>query len=385
MATLPPNESGHTATGQLAEGAATSTTNHHGRHWTLTPNLGLSGLTFHTPSPPSLDPAQIPLSPTQVLVRLHFASLNYRDIAMTLGTYPLTNRSSTIPCSDASGTILRVGAGVTRFAPGDAVCTVFNQDHQRADRGVTAAQRASSLGSHRDGVLREFAVFEEEGVVRKPKHLGFAEAATLSCAALTAWNALMGLPGRLRIHKGEYVLVQGTGGVSLFAAQIAVAAGAVVIATTSGKEKEAKLRAMGVQHVIQRKEDPEWGSTAKRLTAGGEGVHHVLEVGGETSVAQSLKAVRCEGVISFIGFLGGKEEGPRLTSWGDLLPSLAIVRGIVVGSRELFEEMNLFLEEHGIHPVLDSRVFALEEAKEAYRYLIDQKQWGKIVIRISDP
>ena len=213
-----------------------------------------------------------------------------------------------------------------------------------------------------------------------PENLSAEEASTLSCAALTAWNALYGLESKT-LKPGDVVLTQGTGGVSLFAVQFAVAAGATVIATTSSEAKAKKLKDIGAHHVINYKDDKNWGETVKRLTSNGLGADHVLEVGGPTTMAQSLKAIKIDGVISIIGFLGGSSEDQP--SFLDCLSNLCTVRGILVGSRLQFEDMNRAIEANKIKPVVDERVFKLEEAKEAYQYMWDQKHFGKVVIKVD--
>lgn len=224
-------------------------------------------------------------------------------------------------------------------------------------------------------------MFPETGLVPAPKNFSMLEAATLPCAAVTAWNALTGISGR-EVKRGEYVLVQGTGGVSIFAAQLAVAMGATVIATTSTKEKEEALKSLGVEYVINYREDENWGEPARKLTPSEEGVHHVIEVGGETTMAQSLKAIRYGGAISLIGFLGGK-SGEQKTSFEDVLKAICLVRGVNVGSREQFVAMNEFLEKHEIKPVIDKRAFGFDELPEAYQYMLDAKHWGKICVKVA--
>ncbi|KAL2268068.1 hypothetical protein VTJ83DRAFT_2914 [Remersonia thermophila] len=311
----------------------------------------------------------------QVLVRFRGASLNFRDLLIAKGKYPFPLRLPVVAGSDGAGEIVAVGRNVTRWKAGDRVVTLFNQGHQRGP--VTPAAAQTGLGGCIDGTLRQYGALSQDGLARAPKHLGFVEAATLSCAALTSWNALFGLRP---VRKGESVLVQGTGGVSLFALQFAKAAGAAVIATTSSPAKAEVLRKLGADHVINYKTDPKWGETARALTPDGEGVHHVIEVGGEGTLTQSLAAVRMEGVISIIGLLTG--ANPK-DSFMETLARVCTVRGVYVGSREQLEEMVAFMEEHEIRPVVDERVFTLEETKEAYEYMWAAKHFGKIGIKID--
>ncbi|KAK5418847.1 hypothetical protein LTR06_002598 [Exophiala xenobiotica] len=342
--------------------------------WVLKPSKGngFEGLQYQASSP-------IPqLGPHDCLVHLEAASLNYRDVAILQGNYPWAVKEDVVPVSDGAGVVVAVGQDVSEFRVGDKVCTLFHQGWQKGL--LTPDKRATTLGTYLDGVLRQYAVFPEIGLVPIPQHLSTLESATLPCAAVTAWNALYGLEGRA-MQKGQAVLVQGTGGVSLFAMQFALAAGALVIATTSSAEKETKLKALGAHHVINYKTDPDWGATAKKFSPDGQGVHHVIEVGGSSSMQQSLKAIRIEGLISLIGFLGGKDAASAC-SFADCLTTLSIVRGVNVGSKEQFLAMNDFMATNKIKPILDDNVFSFEQAKDAYKFLWSQKQWGKVVIRL---
>ncbi|KFZ15699.1 hypothetical protein V502_05442 [Pseudogymnoascus sp. VKM F-4520 (FW-2644)] len=339
--------------------------------WILNPNGGVAGLQIE-------ENVSIPdVTGRQCLVRIEAVSLNYRDIAMAFGRYPLPLTNSFVPCSDGAGQIVAKGTQVTEFQVGDKVCMSFMQDHQ--DGIVTPKIRQSSLGSQRDGVLRQYGIFEETGLVLLPKSLSFAEGSTLPCAAVTAWNCLFGLESR-SLKKGDVLLTQGTGGVSIFAIQFALAIGATVISTTSTSEKEEKLKQLGVHHVLNYKSNLDWGVEAKSLTPDGLGVHHVIEVGGEATIPQSLKAIRPEGVVSMVGFLGGKSNSPA--SFSLIQNALCIIRGINVGSRKMFQDMNSFVEANGIKPIVSNRMFGFQEAREAYQYLEKQDFWGKTVIHI---
>lgn len=325
-----------------------------------------------------------------VLVKMSAASLNYRDLIITKGKYPFAMNLPVVPASDGAGTVESVGPRVTEFKAGDKVCTLFNQGHQAGELNLKTAQ--TGLGGAIDGALREYGIFEETGLVAMPQSLSFEEGATLPCAALTAWNALY---GNKPLKQGDWVLTQGTGGVSIFAVQFAVAAGATVIATTSSAEKGKKLKELGAHHVINYKEDENWGETAKKLTPGGEGVGHIIEVGGPATVEQSLAAVKFGGTISVIGkltispsmpfadspqgFLGG---GKGNASPLDALMKICTIRGILVGSKAQFEDMNAAIEVNKIKPVVDSKVFKFADTKEAYQYQWDQKHFGKVVISI---
>ncbi|KAI1293128.1 hypothetical protein F5Y03DRAFT_334848 [Xylaria venustula] len=310
-----------------------------------------------------------------VLIKLHAASLNYRDLIIPRGQYPFPTRFPVVAASDGAGEVVEVGSKVSQWKKGDRVVTLFNQGHQYGAIDIPAA--GTGVGGVVDGTLRQYAVFNERGVVRAPKNLSYAEAATLTCAGLTSWNALYGLKP---IKPGDTVLVQGTGGVSLFALQFAKAAGATVIATTSSKDKEEQVKKLGADHVINYKDDENWGETARKLTTGGAGVDVVIEVGGANTAEQSLKAVKYEGTIAIIGFLGGAKVQASIL---ECLTNICTARGVYVGSRQQMEDMVAAIEANDIHPVVDSKVFTLEQAKEAYEYQWNRGHVGKISIKIT--
>lgn len=232
-------------------------------------------------------------------------------------------------------------------------------------------------------MLRQYGAFDQNGLVRLPSNLSFLEGATLSCAGLTAWNALYGLSDK-KLLPGQWVLTQGTGGVSIFAVQFAKAAGARVVATTSSAEKAKLLEKLGVDHVINYNETPDWGTKAKELT-GGIGFDHVIEVAGPKSMAQSLEAVKMDGVISIIGFVGGIFKADDEPGFLSALQRLCTVRGIIVGNRAQMEEMVAAIEANPekLKPVIDPRVFPLEQLKEAYEYQWSAKHQAKVVITID--
>ncbi|MFL6258970.1 MAG: NAD(P)-dependent alcohol dehydrogenase [Thermoanaerobaculia bacterium] len=306
--------------------------------------------------------------PGQVLVRLRAASLNYRDLLTVEGKYNPKQKLPLIPCSDGAGEVIETGEGVTRFKTGDRVCTVF------AQKWIAGRPTRERLRSTLDGTLAELAVFDQEGLVRTPGSLTDEEAATLPCAAVTAWSALVTEGG---ITAGDTVLVQGTGGVSLFALQIAKLLGARVIATSSRDEKLARVREMGADETINYREVPNWGVRAKELT-GGVGVDLVVEVGGAGTLQQSLQAVRFGGTVSLIGNLAGTKAEILLTH---IFMQAIRVQGILVGDRESFEAMNRAIALNGLKPVID-RVFPLEEAPAAFEHMAAGEHFGKIVIRI---
>jgi NADPH:quinone reductase-like Zn-dependent oxidoreductase len=250
-----------------------------------------------------------------------------------IGIYLFPQEKGVVPGSDGAGEVVAVGKKVTRFKPGAKVVTLFNQTHLGGS--LNAQSKASGLGGVVDGTLRQYGSFNENGLVDMPPSLNWLEGATLSCAALTAWNALYGLKP---LAPGDVVLTQGTGGVSIFGVQFAKAAGAIVIATTSSAKKAGTLKKLGADHVINYKDDPNWGEKAKALSPNGEGVDHIIEVGGPATMAQSLKAIRIDGVISIIGFVGGAPSKDQPT-YLDALMNVCTVRGILVGSRVQFEDM----------------------------------------------
>lgn len=239
----------------------------------------------------------------------------------------------------------------------------------------------TGLGGSVDGTLRNVGAFNEQGLVPLPKGLSFTEGATLTCAGLTAWNALYGSDKKLAA--GQWVLTQGTGGVSIFAVQFAKAAGARVIATTSSSEKAKLLEKLGADHIINYRETPEWGAEAKKLT-GGVGVDHVVEIGGPATMKQSLASIRLSGVITIIGFVAAQKD-EKEPGFLDCLTNLCTARGILVGSRIQMEDMCRAIEANPekLRPVVDSKVFTLETVKEAYEYQFSGKHQGKVCIEIS--
>lgn len=310
----------------------------------------------------------------QVLVRMRAASLNYRDLMIATGRYargaPLPDL---IPLSDGAGEVAALGADVTRVAVGDRVAACFMQSWLGGE--ASAEDAASSLGGAIHGVLGEYRLFDQQGLVKLPEHVSFEDGATLPCAALTAWNALFAGPKPLTV--GQSVLVLGTGGVSVFALQFACAAGARVIATSSSDGKLAQAKALGASDGINYRTHPEWQTVVRDLT-GGRGVDHVVEVGGPGTLPRSLEAVRQGGHVHLIGVLtGGGTIDPSI-----VLRRGVVMRGIYVGSRQMFEAMNQAIALHRITPVID-RVFGFEDAKDAYRHLQGQGHFGKVVIRIE--
>jgi len=310
--------------------------------------------------------------PGQVLVQMRAFSLNYRDLLVVKGLYNPKLHLPIVPLSDGVGRVADVGPGVTRVKTGDRVAGIWMQKWVAGE--LTEAKARSALGGGGDGVLAEQVVFDQDGVVHVPEHLTDEEAATLPCAAVTAWHALVTEGG---IKAGDTVLTQGTGGVSLFALQFARMAGARVIATSSSDDKLARVRALGASDGINYKATPEWDKRVRDLT-GDVGVDHVVEVGGAGTLARSLRAVRAAGRVSLIGILtGGSGEVNPLP----LLMKNIRLQGILVGSRDMFEAMNRAIALHNMRPVLD-RVFAFEKVPEALRYMESGAHFGKIAIHV---
>ena len=309
----------------------------------------------------------------QVLVKVAACSLNFRDLSIVRGAYRLPVHDNLIPLSDGAGEVVAVGAGVTRVKVGDEVAGCF---FQRWCAGEPSPDvHASALGGGIDGMLAEYAVLEEEGVVKIPPHLSVEEGATLACAGVTAWHALV---EHGKVIAGQTVLLQGTGGVSTFALQLARAMGVQVIITSSSDEKLARAKTLGANHGINYKTMPDWEKAAKDFT-GGRGVDQVVEVGGAGTLTRSFGAIRIGGKISVIGGLSGPatELDPRL-----ILARRANVQGISVGSTEMFDAMNGAIAANGIKPVID-KVFGFAEVQAAYNHMASGKHFGKIVIRVG--
>ena len=308
--------------------------------------------------------------PEEVLIQMRAAALNYRDLLVMKGLYSTEMRLPLIPVSDGVGNVIAVGEKVTRVKPGDRVAGIFDPNWLS---GEAPGAPMGLGGPGMDGVLAQEVVLPQDGVVHVPEHLTDEEAATLPCAAVTAWSALM-VRGTLK--PGETVLVQGTGGVSLFALQFAHMAGARVIVTSSSDEKLERARHLGAGETINYQRTPDWDQEVLRLT-GGKGVDHVVEVGGPATLARSLNAVRIGGQISQIGVLSGfSVEIPIY----QILRKQIRIQGIAIGSRWAFEQMNNAIDLHKLKPVID-RVFPFEQAPEAFRYLEKGGHVGKICIR----
>jgi len=312
---------------------------------------------------PSAEPAA-----GQIAVTMKAASLNYRDLA-TVQSPMIKGRLPLVPLSDGCGVVTAIGPGVRRVAVGDRVAPLFFQDWFGGE--PTSAGLSTALGGALDGVARDQVVLSEQGVSKVPDMLTDEEVACLPCAGLTAWRALV--EGGLK--SGDTVLALGTGGVSIFALQFAKAAGATVIITSSSDEKLERARALGADHTINYKTEPDWARAARKLT-GGRGVDHVIEVGGAGTFQQSIQAVRIGGHVAVIGVLTGMVKDVNVAA---IFGANARVHGITVGSREQFEDMCRAIETSAIKPVIDKR-FALEDAQAAFRSMQAGEHFGKIVL-----
>ncbi|SJL13313.1 related to Alcohol dehydrogenase [Armillaria ostoyae] len=318
------------------------------------------------------------LKSTDVLVKVQAVSLQYRDLVIASDHYPIGNLlDNLVPGCDMSGEVVAIGTDVTRWKAGDRVCA--NPSMEYLDGDADADTLRMALGGGRHGVLTEYKAFPDQCLVRIPEHLSYEEASTLPCAALTAYNALM---GPKPVKAGDTVLILGTGGVSIFGLQFAVASGATVIATSSSDAKLEIAKKLGATHTINYTTTPDWDKEVLRLTDG-RGVDHVLEVGGPGTLEKSIVAARFAGQVHLIGLVS--QDAAELTNIVGLCLSKGIIlRGVLIGSTAQFESMNRLLRARPelTRPVVD-KVFSFEEAVDAYAYLESQKHVGKIVIRVG--
>lgn len=331
--------------------------------WRVPPGGQIDGLKLGQETPAAL-------APGQVRVALRAASLNFRDLMVIRGGYPTSTQEPLVPGSDGAGKVIEVGAGVREFQVGDRVATSFFPDW--VEGAMSTPRILSALGGGGVGSLSEEIVLPETALVRTPAHLSDTEAATLTCAGTTAWHALFET-GALK--PGNAVLLLGTGGVSIWALQLAKAAGMRVIITSSSDAKLEKARSLGADDTINYNQTPEWSAEARRLT-GGAGVDLVLEVGGEKTVQQSIASVRAQGTVAIIGAVSGMGGAiaPRSLIFG-----ATRVQGVYVGSRRMHADLARFTEVMKIRPVVD-KVFGFDEVPAAYRYFEAGKHFGKVAV-----
>ena len=310
----------------------------------------------------------------EVLVRIRAVSLNYRDSLILDGAYrKQQKKENLIPLSDGAGEVVEVGSAVDQFVVGDRVIANFFSEWIAGEPDKETIH--SDWGRYRDGMLCELKVFKAHQLVKTPPHLSDAEAATLPCAGLTAWSAII---GEGKIKPGELVLTQGTGGVSLFAVQFAKLAGAEIIATSSSDDKLEKARQLGANHLINYKTTPDWGQVALSLSDG-KGIDHVVELGGTQTLKQSLIAIRPGGTLSMIGVLSGATLGDILLPF--IVSRKVRMQGITVGSREDMENMCRAITQHKLKPVID-KTFPITKAQEAFEHLNSATHFGKVCIGV---
>ncbi|HDR9505499.1 NAD(P)-dependent alcohol dehydrogenase [Burkholderia cepacia] len=335
--------------------------------WQVKPGDGAAGLR-------RIDATRRPVGPTDVVVKIHSAGLNYRDLMFARGDYLGIGKDALIPVADGAGEVVETGRDVTRFKPGDRVINTY---FPRWIDGPPTPQKVSgSPGAQFDGVLAEHFVSDEAALVAIPAHLDYDEAATLSCAGITAWNALFADGGA---GPGSTVVLLGTGGVSIVALQLAHAAGLRTIVTSSSDAKLERARELGADATINYRVTPDWEHEVLRLT-GGAGADLVLEVGGHDTLPRSVAATKLGGVVSVIGGVSGF-GGPELGLLS-LIGGIRQLHGIMVGSRAMLDDVARFVDAKRIKPVVD-RVFGFDEAPQAYAYLQSGQHFGKVVIRVA--
>jgi len=334
--------------------------------WVLNSGFGLENLRLEQRPDPTC-------GPRQVLIRVRAVSLNARDVMMARGEYNPRQKLPLVLASDAAGEVVQCGAEVRQWHIGDRVCPIFAGQWQSGP--LTQSARRSALGGPLDGTLTELFVADESALVALPSRLTWLEGACLPCAAVTAYRALVELAG---LEAGQWLVCLGTGGVSLAALGIARALGVRVILTSRNAEKLSRATALGAEHGIDTSSTPEWGNAVRALTEG-EGVHHVLEVGGAGTIAQSVRALRLGGSLSVIGVLSGAL--PQLDLRPLLMQDLRI-QGVFVGSRETFLRLLELVSAHRLQPQID-RVFEFEDTRAAFEYAASGQQFGKVVISLA--
>ncbi len=336
------------------------------RAWQIA-KFGVDSLEFVERTTPASGPAP---GPGEVLVKVRAVSLNFRDLMMVKGLYNPKMRLPRVPCSDGAGEVVEVGSGVTMWKPGDRVAGIFMQNW--LDGPLTAERARGALGGDIDGMLAELVVLRETGLVSVPEHLSFQEAATLPCAAVTAWNALAAGD----VKPGDTVLIQGTGGVSIFALQFARLRGARVIGVSSSDEKLQRAAALGLDAGLNYRNNPEWDKWVVEQT--GEGVDLVVEVGGSGTLPRSLKAIRTGGTVAQVGVLAGAAEPVAIPL---ILHKMARIQGIYVGSRSDFVEMNRAVTLAQLRPIYED--FDWMKARETLAKMERGSHFGKLVLTVG--
>ena len=313
--------------------------------------------------------------PRQILVKVKATSINYRDLLLVQGFYNPKQPLPIVPFSDGAGEVVDIGDAVRRFGVGDRVASSFFQNWE-SGKPTTERVVPSAMGSPLDGMLTQYIALEETGAVKLPDHLSFEEGATLPCAATTAWSCLF---RHGNVGPGDTVLTLGTGGVSIFALQLAQLAGAKVIITSSNNHKLERAGELGAVHGINYRENEKWSRAVREHTRGA-GVDHVIEVGGVGTLEQSIRACKMGGHISLVGVLAGPQAPLNLTL---VLMQDIRIQGVFVGPRETFEEMNRAIAQHELRPVID-KVFPYAEARQALEYVVAGSHFGKVCIAVDD-
>ncbi|RKK73673.1 hypothetical protein BFJ69_g9115 [Fusarium oxysporum] len=328
-------------------------------------------------------PSQDELGPNDVLVKLNAASLNYRDLVIAASAQfgPIT--PPMVPLCDGAGSVEAIGCSVKDYKPGDRVVT-FPAPNVVVERGSDADVNMSDvptmLGLGTKGTLRTHGVFSEGALVHAPESVDWLQAATLPVTYITAWNALSEL-GKDQVGPHTWILVQGTGGVSVAMLQLASSLGLTVVATTSSQEKAEKLKGLGATHVVNYRENPTgWGKEARSLTPNGAGFDMIVDIGGNETLKQSLEAVRPYGSIQVVGAVA---QDTQVVPMMGALMFTCTIRGFLMGSQNQYKELVRYIDEKKLKPVYDNAVFELADAKEAYRKLKEQKHFAKVVIRID--
>jgi len=335
------------------------------RVWQI-PSFGVESMEFierPTPAP----------GPGEVLVRVRAVSFNYRDLLVVKGSYNPKMKLPRIPCSDGAGEVVTVGDGVSSLRPGDRVAAIFMQNW--LDGPIDRAKSKGAMGGDIDGMLAEYVVLKETGLVQIPAHLSFQEAATLPCAAVTAWNSLRAA----KLEPGATVLIQGTGGVSIFVLQLARLNGARVLGISSSDAKLERAFSLGLDAGLNYTDNPEWDKWALDQTDG-VGVDLVVEVGGLKTLPRTLRAIRMGGTVAQVGILSGSED-PISLPLASILHKMVTIHGIYVGSRKHFEDLNRAISLVGLRPVGEN--FHWSQSREVLMRIEEGSHFGKLVVTIE--